>query len=240
MEYKESEILELKRELTSEISKEIIALANTKGGQIIIGVNDDGNIMGVENSKQVCESLSSLIKDSIKPDITTMISINTKSQENREIVIIDIMRGLNRPYYLTGKGLKPMGVYVRLGNTSIPANENAIRQMIALTDGTSYENMRSFNQVLNFEYTKNFFQKQELAFEIQNMKTLSIINNDGLYTNLGLLLSDECQHIIKVAVFEDTTNTTFVDRKEFNGSILKQLTDAYDYMKLNNKNMGPI
>ena len=236
--YIESEVLELKRELTGDIAKEIIALANTRGGQIIIGVDDEGNISGVGNSKQVCESLSSLINDSIKPDITTMVSINTKTESSKELVIIDILRGTNRPYYLTGKGLKPTGVYIRLGNTSIPANENAIRQMIAQSDGTSYENMRSCNQELHFGYAKGFFIKQGLTFEIQNMKTLGIINNDGLFTNLGLLLSDECQHIIKTAVFEDTTNNKFLDRKEFSGSVLKQLLDAYDYLKLNNKKRG--
>ena len=235
MMYKESEVLELKREFTNDIIKEIIAFANTKGGQIIIGIDDDGNIQGVGNSKQICESLSSLINDSIKPDITTMVTINTKIQSGKELVVIDILRGTNRPYYIAGKGLKPAGVFIRLGNTSIPANENAIRQMITQTDGTNYENMRSFYQELQFEYARNFFKKQGLTFELQNMKTLGIINNDGLFTNLGLLLSDECKHIIRIAVFEDTTNNNFLDRKEFSGSVLKQLSDAYDYLKLNNK-----
>lgn len=235
MEYIESEVLELKRELTSDIVKEIIALANTKGGQIVIGVNDDGDICGVEDSKQACERLSSIINDSIKPDMTTMISISTKTLENKEVVFVDILRGTNRPYYLSSKGLKPSGVFIRLGNTSIPANENAIRQMIVQTDGTSYENIRSLNQDLHFEYAKNFFINRSLSFEVQNMKTLGIINNDGLYTNLALLLSDECHHIVKAAVFGDTTNTRFEDRKEFTGSVLKQLSEAYDYLKLNNK-----
>ena len=65
MLYTESETLEVKRELTNDIAKEIIALANTKGGQIIIGIDDEGNVIGVNNSKQVCESLSSIINDSI-------------------------------------------------------------------------------------------------------------------------------------------------------------------------------
>lgn len=140
-----------------------------------------------------------------------------------------------RGYYIASKGLKPTGVFIRLGNTTIPANENAIRQMIVQTDGTSYENIRSFNQDLEFSYVKSFFEKQNVKFVNSNMRTLGIINNDGLFTNLGLLVSDECQHIIKVAVFENETKNEFIDRKEFGGSVLKQLTDAYDYIKLNNK-----
>lgn len=237
-QYIESEVLELKRSFTPDISKEIIALANTKGGKIIIGISDDGILVGVENSKQIIESLSSLINDSIKPDITAMISINVDIENNKELVIIEVLRGNNQPYYLASKGLKPLGVYIRLGNTSIPANENAIRQMILQTDGTRYEIMRSFNQELHFDFASRFFNKHGLAFESSNMRTLGMINIDGLFTNLALLCSDECQHIIKIAVFEDTTNSKFLDRKEFEGSVLKQLIEAFDYLKLNNKKRG--
>ena len=235
MQYCESETLELKRELTSDISKEIVALCNTRGGQVILGVDDDGIVIGIKNPKDICERLSSIINDSIKPDITTMVSIETKNENDKEIIIIDVVRGTNRPYYLASKGLKPSGVYVRLGNTSIPANDNAIKQMITQTDGTSYESIRSFNQELSFDYAKNYFHKQNLLLESNNMKTLGMINNDGVFTNLGLLLSDECQHTIKVAVFEDNSKNKFIDRKEFSGSMLKQLFDVYDYLRLNNK-----
>ena len=82
--YTGSEVLELKRELTNDITKEIIAFANTRGGQIIIGIDDDGNVFGVGKTKQVCESLSSLINDSIKPDIATMVSISTRIEKGKE------------------------------------------------------------------------------------------------------------------------------------------------------------
>ena len=51
-----------------------------------------------------------------------------------------------------------------------------------------------------------------------------------MYTNLGLLLSDECVHTIKLAVFEGSQKTTFRDRRELGGSLLEQLEDAYAYI----------
>ena len=62
----------------------------------------------------------------------------------------------------------------------------------------------------------------------------------GLYTNLGLLLSDQCMHTIKAAVFSDTANTIFRDRREFTGSLLTQLDEAYEYLQLCNQTRSEI
>lgn len=56
--YIEDEYTELKIKLTKEIKKEIIAFANTKGGKIYIGIDDNGIIVGLKNSKEDLESLS--------------------------------------------------------------------------------------------------------------------------------------------------------------------------------------
>ncbi len=55
--YVEDEYTELKIKLTKDIKKEIIAFANTKGGKIYIGI-DDGNVVGLNNSKEDLETLS--------------------------------------------------------------------------------------------------------------------------------------------------------------------------------------
>ena len=61
-----------------------------------------------------------------------------------------------------------------------------------------------------------------------------------LYSNVGLLLSDQCAHTVKVAVFADEQNTVFRARKEFTGSVLRQLEEAFAYLQLNNKNRSVI
>lgn len=66
--YIEDEYTELKIELTKDIKKEIIAFANTKGGKIYIGIDDNGNIVGLKNSKEDLESLSGMIREGIKSD----------------------------------------------------------------------------------------------------------------------------------------------------------------------------
>lgn len=67
------------------------------------------------------------------------------------------------------------------------------------------------------------------------MKTLALINAENIYTNLALLLSDQCPHIIKAATFKGTNQDDFQDRREFTGSLIKQLNDAYSYLDMRNQ-----
>ncbi len=67
------------------------------------------------------------------------------------------------------------------------------------------------------------------------MKTLGIVTQDGVYTNLGLLLSDQCVHTIKAAVFQGTTQREFKDRKEFSGSLFEQMDEAYEFIDFRNQ-----
>ena len=67
--YSENEYTELKSKLTKEIKREIVALANSKGGTIYIGINDDGSIKGLENVDADMEALSGMIREGIKSDL---------------------------------------------------------------------------------------------------------------------------------------------------------------------------
>ena len=227
--------IELKEILTSELKKEVVAFANTCDGTIYIGINDKGEIIGVEDSDDVMERAGASIRNAIKPDVTMYVSLNVEEIENRKVVVIRVQRGASRPYYIAEKGLKPSGVYVRQGNSSVPASEEYIRQMIKETDGDSFEKLRSLNQELTFEYADMIFEKAGIGFGEVQKKTLGIIGEDNLYTNLGLLLSDQCTHTLKTAVFQGKDKTVFKDRKEFSGSLLKQITEAFEYIDLMNR-----
>lgn len=235
MEFLESLHVELKEILTSELKKEVVAFANTCDGTIYIGINDRGEIVGVENSDDVMERAGASIRNSIKPDISMYVTLNLKKIENKNIIVIKVQRGASRPYYIAEKGLKPSGVYIRQGTSSVPASEDYIRQMIKETDGDSFEKLRSLNQDLTFNYADMIFKKADINFSDIQKRTLGIIGEDNLYTNLGLLLSDQCLHTLKIAVFEGKEKSIFKDRKEFKGSLIKQVTEGFEYIELLNK-----
>ncbi len=200
-----------------------------------ISGNRNGKVLGVENADECALQISNMVRDAVKPDVTMFIHYETLECDGKAVVAVNIQRGTNRPYYLAKKGLRPEGVYVRQGYSSVPATDTAIRQMIKETDGDSFENMRSINQALTFEATKKEFEKRNVVFGQPQMQTLKIVSADGIYTNLGLLLSEQCPNTIKAAVFEGINQNVFKDRREFSGSLMQQLNEVYDYVDFHNQ-----
>ena len=133
---------------------------------------------------------------------------------------------------------RPEGVCVRHGAASVPATDTAIRKMIRETDGDSYEKLRAAEQNVSFDSAKAEFSKRKVQFGASQMATLGMMNADKIYTNLALLLSEQCVHTVKAAIFQDITQQVFKDRQEFGGSLFKQINDAYGYLDLNNKTMA--
>lgn len=240
MLFRESETVELKEVVVDNIKKEIIAFANCDGGKLYIGVRDDGTVIGLDNADSVSLQISNMVRDAIKPDITMFLHYETIVENGKNIVAVDIQRGTDRPYYLAKKGMRPEGVYVRQGYSSVPATDTAIRRMIKETDGDRFEAMRCLNQDLTFEATKKEFELRKTDFGPQQMRTLRLIDQDGLYSNLALLLSDQCVHTIKVAVFQGTDQTIFKDRREFTGSLMQQMNEVYDFIDFRNQTRATI
>lgn len=236
----ESETVELKEVVVDDIKKEIIAFANCDGGKLYIGVRDDGTVIGLDNADSVSLQISNMVRDAIKPDITMFLHYETIVENGKNVVVVDIQRGTDRPYYLAKKGMRPEGVYVRQGYSSVPATDTAIRRMIKETDGDRFEAMRCLNQDLTFEATKKEFELRKTDFGPQQMRTLKLIDQDGLYSNLALLLSDQCVHTIKVAVFQGTDQTIFKDRREFTGSLMQQMNEVYDFIDFRNQTHATI
>lgn len=226
----EGKNIDFKRQYTDDIKYAVLAFANTEGGTLYIGINDDGSVEGVENPDAVMLQVMNMIRDTIRPDITVAVDCSNELMENKHVVVLIIQRGVARPYYLANKGIRPAGVYVRQGASSVPASETAILQMIKESSGDVYEEARSLNQNLTFKEAEAYFAKKHLQFGDAQKRTLQLISADGTYSNLGMLLSDQCISIIKLAVFEGSRKTVFHDRKELSGSLFKQLEDAYAYI----------
>jgi len=234
MKYENVDV-EFKEVYVPDIRKDAVAFANTGGGTLYIGIADDGTVVGVEHPDEVMLQVASSLKDNISPDIMPYVSIKLIDQDEKPVVEIKVEAGVGRPYYLTAKGLKPSGVYVRKGTASQPLSEAGIRDMLIESSGKSYEKGRSLNQNLTFETFTEEMKARNLECGPSQMKTLGMIGEDGLYTNLALLLSDQCEHTIKLAIFQGTDKAVFRDRKEFTGSVLKQQKEAYAILDLLNQ-----
>ena len=232
MQY-ESERIEYKSQMIDDIYKEVIAFANTNGGVIYIGIDDKGKLIGIDNVDETYTRLTNGIRDAIAPDVTLFVRYIL---QNNKVIQIEVGEGSYKPYYLKSKGMKPNGVYVRQGASSVQASPDPIRRMIKDSDGDVFEEMRTATQELSFEEAERAFKRYKVDFSEEKYIALGLRNiHDDQYTNLAMILSDQCQHTTKIAVFGDEANITFKDAKEFGGSIFKQLDDSYAYLMLCNR-----
>lgn len=234
----ETENIEFKVKATDDLYKEVIAFANTDGGIIYIGIDDMGNVVGLDNVDETYTKITNGIRDAILPDVTIFVKYTLRDDR---VIKITVGEGSAKPYFLKSKGIKPSGVYIRQGASSVQATYEQIRAMIKSADGDSYETSRCMTQELTFKSAEKYFDECGTEFSSQKYKVLGITSQAGdMFTNLAELLSDQCRHTVKVAVFSDNNKTKFIDSKEFGGSIFKQLEDSFAYLRLCNKNSAEI
>lgn len=235
MQY-ESERIEYKSQMIEDLYREVIAFANSNGGVIYIGIDDQGNLTGIDNVDETYTRITNGIRDAIAPDVTMFVRYIL--QDNK-VIQIEVGEGSYKPYYLKSKGMKPNGVYVRHGASSVQASPDQIRKMIKESDGDNFEASRCMEQELTFHAAETAFKQYGVEFSVEKYRALGITKND-VFTNLALLLSDQCHHTIKVAVFKDEFCTEFRDSKEFGGSVFKQFEDVVNYLALCNKTVSTI
>ena len=234
----ENEKIEFKSQFAEEIYKEVIAFANTDGGTVYVGIDNDGNVVGLSNVDKEYTRITNGIRDAIMPDVAMYVKFTI--QENK-VVCISVSEGSNKPYYLRAKGIKSSGVFVRQGTSSVPASVEQIRQMIKESDGDIFEELRSLEQELTFNSAAKAFDQYGVEFNENKYRALGITHpQDDIYTNLALILSDQCPYTTKIAVFTDETCTVFRDSKEFGGSVFKQFEDTVNYLALCNKTSSVI
>ena len=216
----------------NKLKAEIVSFLNTDGGEIYLGVNDDGTInkLLIGNKKQVWEEiLSNWVVNAFSPDVTNLIHI----YPNEIPFKIKILSGKDKPYfYKDGEGFNSKGVFIRVGSTKRVASFYEIQRMIRSHSFNNFEAISIDRKDLTFEYLENRFKEKGTKFD---MYALSLIGKDNKYNNAALLLSDQNPTISKFAVFQGTDVSVFLDKKEFTGSILKQLDDILYFASLSNR-----
>ena len=132
---------EFKRLFTTpeKIAKEMIAFANTKGGYILFGVDDNGEIVGVESEKAEAEMINNAAKNYCQPPLA--YSINFLDLQGREIVIASIPESDNKPHrlqdYLKELDINKSVVTVRVNDKSLQASKEMVRILKAQSGNLS-------------------------------------------------------------------------------------------------------
>lgn len=252
----ESEKTEFKENAkTNTYIKTVVAFANGNGGKIVFGVKDNKEIVGVENEFEVMDGIINAISDSCYPMIVPDISLHTL--ENKTIILVEIEGGKKKPYYLKSKGMQK-GTYIRSGATTRIIEEDYVLKELVLEGENKYfdqqvchgesvsdEEIEKFCEWLEKLARKNSENDTEIRKitrnTLLNWKVLEEKNGKIFPTNAYILLSGkknwEVSRKIQCGVFKGETRSMFVDKKEFEGSIIMQLEKAYQYV-LEKINLG--
>jgi len=137
---RESKTLELKRDLSSPTGplRTITAFANSAGGRLVIGIADDGTVVGVEDPLAEEERVASLIDDWISPQLVPAIDLVPLA--DKTVLVVDVPLSTRRPHYITRQGPEA-GVYVRLGSSTRQADPALVAELERNAHGIAFENL---------------------------------------------------------------------------------------------------
>jgi len=235
----EGKTIEFKREFNEKVLNTMLAFLNTEGGTLYLGLSDDGSVYGINgNIDSEARRVSNSFRDSITPDPSGYFNVEPEKRDGKLILKITVEQGSVIPYCYSKYGLVPQGVYVRIGSNTVMATREHIRQMIKDNGIGQFITELSIEQNLTFEYADKVFLDKNVKFGQQQKQSLGLISPDGRYSNLALILSDQCPYTTKVAIFEGLNKENFKDRKEFSGSVFKQIDDVLAYLHVYNRVHG--
>lgn len=257
----EGKNIEFKRQIPGnheKFLKDIIAFSNSSGGKVILGIEDETNIVygiGEESPFKLSDSISTMISDACAPQIDPEISIQTV--EDKTILVIDVVPGKFRPYYIASKG-KETTAYIRINGTSRPADARKLKELELEGQNLSYDSM----QLIGEEYDETLALKlckemQRVALEscksdeeraevkemtVEKLEDFGVLHRTGrqlVVTHAFDLLTDNKKRYAKIqcGLFKGLTRDVFIDQKEFAGPIYEQVDSAYHFI-LRHINMG--
>ena len=223
---KESYNLEFKEEVSKTFLKTVSAYANYNDGAIIFGLDDDANVVGVKESpKEEALRIENMINDSLSP--VPYFEMIIKEVEGKTIIILEVKKGKDTPYYYKGKA------YKRGYTATIEVDRFELRRLALEGINMHYEDRKASSQDLKFNILEARLIK-EAGIERINLdilKILNLYNKDGYYNTAGELLADENDidfSGIDIVKFGNDINKILYRKTISNVSLLTQFDSAVD------------
>lgn len=251
----ESTILEFKRELpqNEQIIKTIIGFCNHKGGRLVIGVDNDGTIIGVDEDKihGILEYVEKSVYEATHPAIIPLVY--TQTIEKKLLLIIEVFPGNNKPYFLKSEGATK-GVYIRIGRSTMRADPETIQELTWQSRGRPSDQIPVFQasmQDLDERKISDFLHHKKVPVKSIPAKSTGafeklLLNYNfvaceqaRLYPTVAgiLLFGKNPQHFFPQAYIVCThfsapsmTNSKTLATRDFSGTIIEQVEAAFDFV----------
>lgn len=224
--------------------KSVSAFANTLGGFLIFGINDNDEIIGIEDYKEVSEEISLLIKTHLDPVPLFKLDFY-KHEDEKVLIVLQIFKGDDTPYFYKDSGV--LEAYTRIGNESVKASSIELKRLVLKGMNQTYDTRPSSYKFNDYSFSKlreRFKRVTGRSFDDRNYLSFGIYNEDGLLTNAGALIADDSP-IYCSRVFCTRWNgldkagglIDALDDAEYRDSVLTLIENAANFIKRNNRKM---
>ena len=228
--------------------KTVVAFANGPGGTIILGVNNEREIVGVpfDDAYSICDKVTDAISNGCVPQIS--MSATVQKMVDKYIVVIDIFPGNNTPYFLKKCG-DVKGTFVRISATSRVADPYALQEL--RNRGTN----RTFDSMVNHDVKITDEGIREICEGLSALRGKKITKDTLINTNIireqqGELLATNAYALmlnkspfkfieVRCGCFKNN-GPKFVDQADFECPIYNQVDDAYKFVLRNIKLRGTV
>ena len=240
----ENSTTEFKRQLTDSLEKEVVAFLNSDiGGDLYIGVEVNGDVVGVANPDAIMLVISDRIRNNILPTCLGLFDVYSQEAEGKTFIHIIVTRGTEKPYYIKRYGQSPAGCFIRLGSGVQPMTVNMIDRLFAGRLRHSLRNIPApTSNKLTFQQLKIYYE--EKGFEINDafLQNLDLYQPDTERLNyVAYLLADTNSVSIKVAKYAGTDKCDLIENEEYGYcSLIKATHKVLDKLEIENRTLTRI
>lgn len=238
----EDERTEFKAILNDKLEKEVVSFLNADGGNIYIGVKDNGEIIGINDDLDKIQlDIKNRIRSNIEPTTLGLFDIKVKSYDSKKYIHLTVAGGNARPYYIKKFGMTPKGCFKRIGSAAEPIDEKQIEKLYASRVRNSLLNMKSPKNNLKFSQLKIYYEEMGFAINDNFLELLDLVDKDGNYNYLAYLLADNNRIPICVGTFKGTDKMDLIEYEDYgNCSLVKACKMVIEKFKLINNTYANI
>lgn len=238
----ESNITELKAALNDKLEREVVAFLNYReGGDIYIGVNDDGSPAVLENVDGIMLAIGDRIRNNVQPSALGLYDIVREKYQGETIIHVIISSGPEKPYYIRRHGMSENGCYIRIGTSAQPMSQGMIDDLYARRTHNTLRKIVSPRQNLSFEQLQIYYQSKGLTLNERFAESLDLLTEDGKFNYVAYLLADSNGTSIKIAKYAGTDKVDLIENEEYGYcSLIKATKSVLDRLDIENRTFAKI
>ena len=230
----ETENKEFKRDISDKLENSVIAFLNSGGGEIYIGIYNDGTIYDLPDLDESIRAFTGRVKENISPSAVGLFTIAVKEAEEKKYFIVTVASGIEKPYFLNKYGRTPKGCFIRIGTQNAPMPQDMIDSLYSKRNPNTLINLLSPRQNLTFRNLKIYYEEKGYTINDNFLANLDFYMPDGNFNYLAYLMADDNGTSIKVAKFSGDDPSP-VEKDEFGrGCLIKAAYSVLDKLKIYN------